>query len=612
MANGTTLSYGGIAAGTGSLSKTGSGTLVLSGVNTYTGATLVTIGTLALNGSLAAGSAVSIAVDATLTGTGTVSGNVTAENGAIICGGNGVSGSLNLSGNLTFVGDGLIQIGTLGNYTSTPAVNLTGSLTTLDPAASILFSLPTGLVTNGTYHLITHSNNLNPTAFGAYSVTGPTTGSRQAAQLTNNNGVIDYVVSGDTPYWTGAASSAWDTSAINWKLITAGTTTQFIATDAVLFNDNATGITTVDIATAVNPAVVSFANSSKNYILQGAAGITTGSLSKTGSGTLTVTNANSYNGGTTLSAGVLQTGNTSALGTGALTLNGGTLSSDSISPRSLANSTTLGGDVTLGSAVQTGALTLSGSMNLGGAVRQITTASNVTISGAITNGDLIKNGSGTFTLSGANSFTGATNVTAGALVVNGSSMSTSTTIAGGATLLGNGSIAGITTFQSGATHNPGNDVGLQTFADLVYSGVSVLSWEIDRALPQIRSTGYDALNVSGSLASAGIGAIFRIVITDSDFSNSFWDTSRTWADIVTSTDGSTVKTNWAAVFSGGFEFYRTNGTAISGPSDQGTFILSGNTLSWNAIPEPGSTTLFSLLAITSLLRRRRSRSGRKR
>jgi len=34
VANGTTLSYGGIAAGTGSLSKTGSGTLVLSGVNT--------------------------------------------------------------------------------------------------------------------------------------------------------------------------------------------------------------------------------------------------------------------------------------------------------------------------------------------------------------------------------------------------------------------------------------------------------------------------------------------------------------------------------------------------------------------------------------------------
>lgn len=609
VANGTTLSYGGIAAGTGNLSKTGSGTLVLSGVNTYTGATLVTIGTLAVNGSLAAGSAASIAVDATLTGTGTVSGNVTAEDGAILRAGNGVNGSLNLSGSLTFVGDGLIQIGTLSNYTSTPAINLAGVLTTQDSAASILFSLPTGLVTNGTYHLISHSNNLNPAAFGAYSVTGPTTGSRQAAQLTNNNGVIDYVVSGDTPYWIGAASSAWNTSANNWKLLTAGTTTQFIANDAVLFNDNATGTTTVDIATAVNPAVVSFANSSKNYILQGAAGITTGSLSKTGSGTLTITNANSYNGGTTLSSGVLQIGNISALGTGELTINGGTLSSDSISARSLANSTTLGGDITLGSSVQTGELNLSGSMDLGGATRQITTASYVTISGAISNGGLTKTGSGTLTLTGANTFTGATSVTAGTLVVNGSSMSASTTIAGGATLLGNGSIAGLTTLQSGAIHKPGNDLGLQTITDLAYSGVSVLSWDIDRALVQTRGTGYDALNVSGYLASAGIGAIFRIVITDSDFSNSFWDTSRTWSDIFTSTDGRTVKTNWAAVFSGGFEYYRNNGTAISAPTDQGTFILSGNTLSWNAIPEPDSTTLFCLLTITSLMRRRRSRCG---
>ena len=48
-------------------------------------------------------------------------------------------------------------------------------------------------------------------------------------------------------------------------------------------------------------------------------------LSKTGSGVLALYGNNTYTGGTSLTAGVLQIGSNSAVGNGTLTLGGGTL-----------------------------------------------------------------------------------------------------------------------------------------------------------------------------------------------------------------------------------------------------------------------------------------------
>jgi autotransporter-associated beta strand protein len=122
-------------------------------------------------------------------------------------------------------------------------------------------------------------------------------------------------------------------------------------------------------------------------------------LTKIGSGTLTLTGANTYSGGTNIDAGTLAVANNSALGLGAVTLGGGVLQSGAPG-LSLANAfaiDTTGGVID----AQANALTLSGPIGNG--------------DGAT--GVLTKIGSGTLTLAGANTYSGGTNIDAGTLAV---------------------------------------------------------------------------------------------------------------------------------------------------------------------------------------------------
>jgi autotransporter-associated beta strand protein len=180
----------------------------------------------------------------------------------------------------------------------------------------------------------------------------------------------------------------------------------------------------------------------------------TGGLSKIGSGTLTLSGNNSYQGGTALNAGTLAVGSSTALGTGALAFANGTTLQAAANGLSLANAVTLNGTDTVDT--QTNALTLSG-----------------VISGS---GGLTKIGSGTLTLSGS-SYSGATAVNVGTLqagATNAFSSSSAFTVASGATLnlasfnQSIGSLAGAGNVTLGsATLTTGNNNTSTTFSGAI-------------------------------------------------------------------------------------------------------------------------------------------------
>lgn len=174
-------------------------------------------------------------------------------------------------------------------------------------------------------------------------------------------------------------------------------------------------------------------------------------LTKLGAGTLRLTQANTYDGGTVISGGLIAVGSNQSLGAGTITLAGGGLQADGAA-RTLTNNVVLTAASTVTSALN---LTLSGTFTNSGASSSLTTSlsggavlelsGNVflsesatlsrtlnifgsgdrLISGVVANnaGDntlgsnLFYNGGGTLTLSGLNTYTGRTLAAGGGYIV---------------------------------------------------------------------------------------------------------------------------------------------------------------------------------------------------
>lgn len=253
-----------------------------------------------------------------------------------------------------------------------------------------------------------------------------------------------------------------------------------------------------------------------------------GALTQMGPGTLILTGANSYAGGTTISAGTLQIGdggttgaisgdvaNSGALafnrsdmvtfsgaisGTGALKqLGTGTLNLTGVN--SYSGGTTITAGTLRGSATSFG----SGAI-LNNAALVIDQNSDAQFANAINGtGRFTKTGTGSLNLTGNSTLSGPTTIAAGRLAVNGSLANSAVTVESGATLGGNGTIGRLNVLAGGIVA-PGNSIGTLTVnGNVTFAPGSIYQVEVNGAgqSDQIISTG--TITVSG--ATLAIAAI---------------------------------------------------------------------------------------------------------
>jgi fibronectin-binding autotransporter adhesin len=318
---GSSATIGSVIAGSVNLIQTGTGSLNLTAADSYSGTTTINGGTLNINGTNAT-TAINVGAKGALGGMGSAAAATAAiTSGGSLDAGFGGQGSLTLGG-LTFSNVASVFISNIGNYTSAAAI-ITGSngLADLGSGSNVKFTLTGAAPTvPETSHLIKYAGSLPASLTGAgliNKITGFS--SRGSLALTfTDTGYIDAIYSVDYPIWTGLGGGIWTTgtqSPSNWKLASSGTNntpTDFLTNDIVVFDDSAGTATTVSISGtgSVNPASVTFNNNTRNYTLQGTYGIAgqTG-LTINGSGSVTITNSNTYIGLTAVNAGTLQIGN---------------------------------------------------------------------------------------------------------------------------------------------------------------------------------------------------------------------------------------------------------------------------------------------------------------
>jgi len=313
-------------------------------------------------------------------------------------------------------------------------------------------------------------------------------------------------------------------------------------------------------------------------------GIAGGKLAiiKNGAGSWTLSGANTFTGGVTLSAGTLKLGSSTALGAtaGKLTITGGTLDSDG---KTISNNNPQdwNGDFTYSGA--------SGTLNLGdGAVtmnasRKVTVSTNpLTVGGAIGDGGsgygLTKLGAGTLTLDGlaASTFKGGLRIYAGTLLLDFANLGTPTNLidSGNTLTLGSGTLSIIG--KTGALVSTS-----QTFAGLTITGGGAILLKpnggADTTIPLGSIATVNAVGRSllvGKIAGAGGGNAI-ITTTDNKDGQGIYG-----GRIVYTLDGGT-NTDWATTVSAGptytFGAYGAYTTMVAGAtSDALNDITTGS------------------------------------
>ncbi|MEI7780360.1 MAG: autotransporter-associated beta strand repeat-containing protein, partial [Planctomycetota bacterium] len=353
----------GTAAGTSasSITKNGNGTLTLSGQNTYTGATTLAAGVVNLGSAETSGTS------------GPLGKSVAGNPGNIVLSGGTLQYSLannnDYSGRFSTASNQRYNVDTNGQ-------NVTWS-TALTSSGGSLSKSGSGTLTLSASNSYTGSTTVSG---GTLAVGNANALGSASARLIASGGTIDLggynVTRSGTVSFTGG-------------VVQSGT----ITNNTIAFDGQSGTVS------AVLAGSVGFAKSS--------------------SGTLVLSGSNSYSGGTTLNAGVLNLGSANAIGSsGTISFGGGTLQFS-------------GSNTTDYSSRFSTAASQAYSIDTNG--QAVSLASALSSSG----GTLTKFGTGALTLSGSNSYTGTTTINAGSISFgnkNAFSATSGISIAGGAGL----------------------------------------------------------------------------------------------------------------------------------------------------------------------------------
>ncbi len=485
-----TLTLANVFSGAGTLDQHGSGTTVLTADSSaaYTGAVNVTGGTLRVAGTNAKAGTGTIALgDHTLdiTGGATVTNTITVADGALISSSTG-SGTL---------GAGTLNLGATVGLTLSSAGG-----GTLDVARAISDSSNNGSVTVGGGTVVLQAINTyggdTTVSTGTLRIDGGSAGDGAIVLGANR---LDIVNAGVVANNLSTSSGANITSSAGNGTLAAGTLT---LADGATLNLAGAATSTLTVARII-PVVV---------------GGTAEAVAING-GTVALTAANTYTGGTTVNAGTLRiSGATASAGAGDITLGANTL--DIAGNASVGNTITVANGAGITSSSGSGTLA-AGTLNLDAGVELVLSSAgggtlNVAraLSDSADNATLTING-GIVALQAVNTHGGNTTVAAGTLridggtagdgsivlnantldIVNATVVSSAVSAASGASITsstGNGTLgaAGALTLADGATLN--------------LAGGAASTLTVARDILAAAGAGSEAVNVgSGSVVFTG-------------------------------------------------------------------------------------------------------------
>ncbi|HZE57634.1 MAG TPA: autotransporter-associated beta strand repeat-containing protein [Chthoniobacterales bacterium] len=483
------------------LTKTGAGTLTLSGLNTYTGQTLIQGGTLSVN------------TLTNLSSSSSLGAPTTTANGTIKIGNTTTDGTLSYTG---------------ATASTNRVVDLAGTT-----GGAILDASGTGG--------LTFSSAFTATGAGSktLTITGSNTASNTISGAIVNNSVsnLTSVVKSGTGTWVLSGTNTYSGgTTVSGGILAVSSDANLGATTGSLTINAATLEATASFTSA---RAISLGNASSTFMVDPTFTFTangiitgTGTLNKTGSGTLVLGGMNLFSGGTNVTAGTLQlAGINRLLTTADLTISGGTFDLQ-----------------TFGQT--TGAVTLSSGSITGSSTGILTGTSFTLQSGSVSailagNSTITKNTSGTVTLSGANTFTGSTTVSAGTLQVN---TNNALGTAASGTTVANGAVLNLNNVNY-ATAEPLtlNGSGISNGGALRNTGTSTFAGPINAATNATINTGGGTLNLTGGVSKNGTTLTIAGGGTVNITTNGITGASAN-SDLVV--DGTTVNENTANSYNG--------------------------------------------------------------